>query len=141
MNNSPVSGKDGKYVTLHDISTRMRKEAVTNPAIEVAESADKQSVRVQGRGELQLGILIEEMRREGYEMTLSPPVVVTQTDVDTGSLFGNANFLFGVGCRRDCIAGTYGGRGNTCRLMMIACANMLTLMFRFGDGALGERGY
>ena len=58
---------------------------LVNVAITVEEASDKSSIRVNGRGELQLGILIEEMRREGYEMTLSPPSVVTSTCPDTGN--------------------------------------------------------
>ena len=70
---------------LHDIGERLKKEVLVNVAITVAEAADKSSIRVNGRGELQLGILIEEMRREGYEMTLSPPSVITTTCPTTGA--------------------------------------------------------
>jgi len=79
-NTSPLAGKDGKYIALFDVGERLRKEAMSNPAISVRESSDKTSVTVNGRGELQLSILIEEMRREGYEMTLSPPTVVGMVD-------------------------------------------------------------
>jgi GTP-binding protein len=63
----------------------LEKEAVTNPAIEIVMSPNRDYFDVRGRGEMQLGILIEEMRREGYEMTLSPPQVVKQTN-DEGVL-------------------------------------------------------
>lgn len=76
VNNSPLAGKDGKYITMHAIGERLEKEAVTNPAIEINESPSRDYFEIRGRGEMQLGILIEEMRREGYEMTLSPPTVV-----------------------------------------------------------------
>lgn len=80
VNDSPLSGKDGKYITLHAIGERLHKEATINPAIEVKESPQRDYFDIRGRGEMQLGILIEEMRREGYEMTLSPPTVVKVTD-------------------------------------------------------------
>jgi GTP-binding protein len=76
VNDSPLAGKDGKYLTLHAISERLEQEAMTNPAIEVSPSPMRDYFEIRGRGEMQLGILIEEMRREGYEMTLSPPTVV-----------------------------------------------------------------
>lgn len=76
VNDSPLAGKDGKYLTLHSIGERLDKEALTNPAIEVHESPTRDYFEIRGRGEMQLGILVEEMRREGYEMTLSPPSVV-----------------------------------------------------------------
>ncbi|CAK0822141.1 unnamed protein product, partial [Prorocentrum cordatum] len=67
---------DGKHMTLFAIGERLEREAMTNPAIEVKESDQRDYFEIRGRGEMQLGILIEEMRREGYEMTLSPPTVV-----------------------------------------------------------------
>merc|ERR1719171_3225604 len=76
VNDSPLAGKDGKHTTLLSIGDRLNKEAVSNPAIEVKEGENRQYFEVRGRGELQLGILLEEMRREGYEMSLSPPSVV-----------------------------------------------------------------
>ncbi len=88
-NSSPFAGKDGKFIALFDISERLKREGMSNPAISVTESADKTSCTVNGRGELQLSILIEEMRREGYEMTLSPPTVVGKIDeVSSGLLDG-----------------------------------------------------
>jgi GTP-binding protein len=85
VNNSPLAGKDGKYITLHAVGERLEKEATTNPAIEINQSPQRDYFEIRGRGEMQLGILIEEMRREGYEMTLSPPQVVKQRD-EAGTL-------------------------------------------------------
>jgi len=82
VNDSPLAGKDGKHITLHSIGERLDKEALTNPAIEVKPSATRDYFEIRGRGEMQLGILIEEMRREGYEMTLSPPTVVCSAGED-----------------------------------------------------------
>lgn len=82
FNDSPMAGKDGKYITLYDIGERLKKEVQNNVAIAVQVSPEKDSYELRGRGELQIGILIEEMRREGYEMSLSPPSVVTTKDED-----------------------------------------------------------
>jgi len=76
VNDSPLAGKDGKYITMHAIGERLEKEAITNPAIQVHESPQRDYFEIRGRGEMQIGILVEEMRREGYEMSLSPPSVV-----------------------------------------------------------------
>jgi GTP-binding protein len=76
VNDSPFAGKDGKHMTLLAIGDRLHKEALSNPAIEVIEGEGRKYFEVRGRGELQLGILLEEMRREGFEMSLSPPSVV-----------------------------------------------------------------
>ncbi|CAD7935792.1 unnamed protein product [Amoebophrya sp. A120] len=83
VNDAPGAGK-AKFIALYDIYARLRKEALVNVAIGVEENADKSALRLSGRGELQLGILIENMRREGYEMTLSPPRVVTTIDPSDG---------------------------------------------------------
>ncbi|BAM41305.1 uncharacterized protein TOT_030000568 [Theileria orientalis strain Shintoku] len=75
-NSSPFSGKDGKYITTNDIGKRLKKEALTNLSLQIQESKDKSSFLLKGRGELQIGILLENMRREGYEMTVSPPTAI-----------------------------------------------------------------
>ncbi|MET0154674.1 MAG: translational GTPase TypA [Rickettsiales bacterium] len=75
VNDSPYAGKDGDKLTSRMIRDRLMKEAETNVAIEVKET-DGDSYEVCGRGELQLGVLIETMRREGYEMTVSRPRVI-----------------------------------------------------------------
>ncbi|CAE7218939.1 bipA [Symbiodinium sp. CCMP2592] len=82
VNDSPLAGKDGKYITLNAVGERLEKEALTNPAIEIQQSPNRDYFEIRGRGEMQLGILIEEMRREGYEMSLSPPSVVKQQGED-----------------------------------------------------------
>ncbi|CAE8615687.1 unnamed protein product [Polarella glacialis] len=82
VNDSPLAGKDGKYITMNSIGERLDKEAVTNPAIEIEVSGQRDYFEIRGRGEMQIGILIEEMRREGYEMTLSPPSVVKTRNED-----------------------------------------------------------
>lgn len=80
QNTSPLTGKDGKHITLSSIGNRLKKEAAINIAIEISESEKKDSYEVKGRGELQLGILIEKLRREGYEMTISSPNVIYTKD-------------------------------------------------------------
>jgi len=82
VNNSPVAGKDGKYVTSRQIRDRLMKAAEQNVAIRVADTDSPDRFDVAGRGELQLAVLAETLRREGYELGLSKPVVVTQEDED-----------------------------------------------------------
>ncbi len=76
VNDSPFAGKDGNRVTSTAIRERLLAEAETNVAITFKESDDKDSFEIGGRGELQLGVLIETMRREGFEMTVSRPKVL-----------------------------------------------------------------
>ncbi len=84
INDGPLAGQDGKKVQSRVIRERLLKEAEGNVALQIAETADKDAFQVSGRGELQLAILIETMRREGFELTVSRPRVVFQTDPDTG---------------------------------------------------------
>jgi GTP-binding protein len=79
-NTSPFSGRDGKFVTGRHIRDRLAKEALSNVAIRIEPTDDPDAFRVAGRGELQLAIIIETMRREGYELQISKPEVVTKTE-------------------------------------------------------------
>jgi GTP-binding protein len=85
VNDSPLAGRDGDKVQSRVIRARLLAEAQANVAIKVAETADKDAMEVAGRGELQLGVLIETLRREGFELSISRPRVVYQTDPETGA--------------------------------------------------------
>lgn len=78
VNNSPFSGKDGRFVTSRQIKERLDKETLGNVAIRVESTESPDQFKVSGRGELQLAILIEMMRREGYELQVSKPEVITR---------------------------------------------------------------
>ncbi|HEV7745714.1 MAG TPA: translational GTPase TypA [Pyrinomonadaceae bacterium] len=78
VNNSPFAGKDGKYVTSRQVKERLDKELLGNVAIRVEETEAPEQFKVSGRGELQLSILIEMMRREGYELQVSKPEAITR---------------------------------------------------------------
>ena len=78
VNNSPFAGKEGKYVTSRQLKERLDKEILGNVAIRVEETDSPDQFKVSGRGELQLAILIEMMRREGYELQVSKPEAITR---------------------------------------------------------------
>ncbi|HYM73545.1 MAG TPA: GTP-binding protein, partial [Stellaceae bacterium] len=84
VNDSPLAGREGSKVTSRMIAERLYREAEGNVAIRVQENAAKDAVEVSGRGELQLGVLIETMRREGFELSISRPRVLFKTDEVTG---------------------------------------------------------
>lgn len=78
VNDSPIAGQDGDKLTSRMIADRLEREAEGNISIRITQSAEKDSFEVAGRGELQLGVLIETMRREGFELTVGPPRVLFQ---------------------------------------------------------------
>jgi GTP-binding protein len=84
VNDSPLAGREGSKVTSRMIAERLKREAEGNVAIRVQESEERDAVEVAGRGELQLGVLIETMRREGFELAISRPRVLYKTDPNTG---------------------------------------------------------
>jgi len=76
VNNSPFAGKEGKYVTSRQIRDRLQKELIHNVALRVEDTPDPDKFKVSGRGELHLSVLIENMRREGFELAVSRPEVI-----------------------------------------------------------------
>ncbi len=84
INDGPLAGREGKKVTSRQIRDRLFREGEGNVAIRVSDSQESEAFEVAGRGELQLGVLIEQMRREGFELTIGRPRVLTQTNPDTG---------------------------------------------------------
>jgi GTP-binding protein len=76
VNTSPLAGRDGKYVTSRQIRARLEREVLGNVSIEVRPTESGDTFEVRGRGELQLAVLIEQMRREGFELTVSRPEVI-----------------------------------------------------------------
>jgi GTP-binding protein len=84
VNDSPLAGQEGDKVTSRVIGARLLREAESNVAIRVTETESRDAFEVAGRGELQLGVLIETMRREGFELSISRPRVLFRTDSATG---------------------------------------------------------
>src|SRR2546426_3727138 len=80
INTSPFAGREGAYVTSRNLRERLEKELLTNVSIRVEEAGGPEAYRVMGRGELQLAILIETMRREGYELMVGKPEIVVRTE-------------------------------------------------------------
>ncbi|WP_237216379.1 translational GTPase TypA [Falsiroseomonas oryziterrae] len=85
INDGPLGGREGKKVTSRQIRERLYKETEGNVAIRVKDSEEADSFEVAGRGELQLGVLIEQMRREGFELTIGRPRVLTRENPETGA--------------------------------------------------------
>ena len=84
VNDGPFAGKEGKFVTSRNLRERLHRETKSNVALRVEDTEDAGVFRISGRGELHLTVLIETMRREGYELCVSQPQVILQTDPDTG---------------------------------------------------------
>ena len=84
LNDGPYGGRDGKKVTSRQIRDRLIRETEGNVAIRVTDSPESEAFEVAGRGELQLGVLIETMRREGFELTIGRPRVLTRLNEETG---------------------------------------------------------
>lgn len=84
INDSPLAGREGTKLTSRMVRDRLMKEAEGNVAIRITETEDKDAFEVAGRGELQLGVLIETMRREGFELSISRPRVLYRKDETTG---------------------------------------------------------
>ncbi len=82
VNNSPFAGKDGKFVTSRNLRDRLFREVMTNVSLRVEETDSADTFKVSGRGELHLSILIETMRRQGYEFQVSPPEVIYKRGED-----------------------------------------------------------
>ncbi len=85
INDGPLGGRSGKKVTSRQIRDRLARESEGNVAIKITESQESEAFEVAGRGELQLGVLIEQMRREGFELTIGRPRVLTRANPDTGA--------------------------------------------------------
>jgi GTP-binding protein len=86
INDSPLAGTEGDKVQSRVIRERLLREAEGNVALRISESSEKDAFEVAGRGELQLGILIETMRREGFELSVSRPKVLLERDPETGEV-------------------------------------------------------
>jgi GTP-binding protein len=84
INNSPLAGREGDKLTSRVLRARLMREAEGNVALKISETEATDSFNVAGRGELQLGVLIETMRREGFELSISRPSVLFKTDETTG---------------------------------------------------------
>jgi GTP-binding protein len=82
VNTSPFAGREGAYVTSRNLRDRLQKELLTNVSLRVEDSGSTDSFKVMGRGELQLSILLEMMRREGYELMVGKPEIVTKRTAD-----------------------------------------------------------
>ena len=94
VNDGPLAGKDGKLVTARHIWDRLVKEIRTNVALRIAQTGDPKIFAVSGRGEMQIAILVEQMRREGHEVLVSRPEVLWKKDATTGNALEPIEKLF-----------------------------------------------
>ena len=94
VNDGPLAGKDGKLVTARHIWDRLVKEIRTNVALRIAQTSDPKIFAVSGRGEMQIAILVEQMRREGHEVLVSRPEVLWKKDPTTGNALEPIEKLF-----------------------------------------------
>ena len=112
VNNSPLSGREGKYVTSRQIRERLQTEALHNVALMVEDTPDPDRFRVSGRGELHLSVLIETMRREGFELAVSrPQVIYREIDVFCIRRFWAAYRRGGRGAEKRCADFQRAGQG------------------------------
>ena len=116
VNNSPFAGREGKFVTSRQVRERLYRELERNVALRVADTDSTDTWTVSGRGELHLSILMETMRREGYEFQVSRPRVITKRGPDgraagavrgavdrrAGGVFGRGDREVGAAARRRC---------------------------------------
>merc|ERR1712071_500349 len=86
VNKSPLAGREGKFLTSRMIRDRLFKELDRNVALQVEETASADRYTVSGRGQLHLTVLIETMRREGFELEVGPPTVIIKENEETGKL-------------------------------------------------------
>ena len=129
VNNSPFAGREGKYVTSRQLRERLMKELERNVALRVEDTASPDTFTVSGRGELHLGILMETMRREGYEFAVSRPRVITRQDDEDRTLEPYEEVIVdvpqdyvgvvieGLGKRKGEMLEMRGGQGNLTRLV------------------------
>jgi GTP-binding protein len=141
INTSPMSGRDGQHVTSRKVKERLEKEILTNVSIRIEATDTPDSTKVSGRGELQLAILIEMMRREGYELSVGKPEVITRTV--EGKLCEPMEILV-VDCPEDFIGAVtqkVGGRRGRMTKMTNHGTGRVNLEFRIPSrGLIGFRG-